>query len=73
VRVDRISEQVQANAELMGRFNAAGLRPGHVLHVAPTPKGVEVWEAGERTGFDRFVADHVFVAFADKAAARQVA
>ena len=73
VRVDRISEQVQADAELMGRFNAAGLRPGHLLHVAPTPDGVEVWEADERTTFDRFAADHVFVEFADKARARQVA
>jgi DtxR family Mn-dependent transcriptional regulator len=73
VRVDRISEQVQANAELMGQFNAAGLRPGHLLHVAPTPDGVEVWEAGDRTAFDRFAADHVFVEFADKASARQVA
>jgi hypothetical protein len=41
--------------------------------VAPTPDGVEVWEAGERTAFDRFAADHVFVEFADKASARQVA
>src|SRR6266487_2883363 len=61
-----MSEQVQADAELMGRFNAAGLRPGRTLRVAPTAAGVEVWEDGTRTAFDRFVGDHVFVALVDK-------
>ena len=73
VRIDRISEQVQADAELMGRFNAAGLRPGRTLRVAPTAAGVEVWEDGTRTAFDRFVGDHVFVALVDGAARRRVA
>jgi DtxR family Mn-dependent transcriptional regulator len=61
VRVDRISEQIQADAELMGRFNDAGLRPGSTLHVIVTEAGVDVWDQGERRTFDRFVADHVFV------------
>jgi len=61
VRVDRISEQIQADAELMGRFNDAGLRPGSTLHVIGTEAGVDVWDQGERRTFDRFVADHVFV------------
>lgn len=73
VRIDRISEQVQADAELMGRFNAAGLRPGRTLRVATTAAGIEVWEDGTRTAFDRFVGDHVFVALVDKMARRQVA
>ncbi len=73
VRIDRISEQVQADAELMGRFNDAALRPGHTLRVAPTASGVEVWSDGVRTGFDRFVGDHVFVTVVDNAAHQQVA
>ena len=73
VRVNRISEQVQADADLMGRFNAAGLRPGNTLHAEITGAGVEVWDGGGRTTFDQFAADHVFVALAGKAAARQVA
>ncbi|HEY7045984.1 MAG TPA: metal-dependent transcriptional regulator [Jatrophihabitantaceae bacterium] len=73
VRVNRISEQVQANAELMGRFNAAGLRPGKTLHAEGTAAGVEVWDGGDRTTFDQFAADHVFVVLAGKATARQVA
>ena len=73
VRVDRISEQVQADAELMGRFNAAGLRPGSTLHIAPTASGIEVWGDGERTPFPHFVSDHVFVTLTGKATARRVA
>ena len=73
VRVDRISEQVQADAELMGQFNAAGLRPGSTLHIAPTTTGIEVWDDGERTPFLQLVADHVFVTLTGKATARRVA
>jgi DtxR family Mn-dependent transcriptional regulator len=61
VRIDRISEQIQADADLMGRFNDADLRPGSTLHVAATDGGIEVWGQAERRAFDRFVADHVFV------------
>jgi DtxR family transcriptional regulator, Mn-dependent transcriptional regulator len=73
VRIDRISEQVQADAELMARFNAAGLRPGHTLRVSPTDAGVEVWEGGAHTVFDRFVGDHVFVTHVEKPANQRVA
>jgi len=73
VRVDRISEQVQADAELMARFNAAAVRPGRTLHAATTPSGVEVWDEGVRTPFDQFVADHVFVTLTGNATARRVA
>ena len=61
VRIDRISEQLQPDAELMADLADAGLRPGHVLEVAPTPHGVEVWGVGPRKAFDRAIADHVFV------------
>jgi DtxR family transcriptional regulator, Mn-dependent transcriptional regulator len=73
VRVDRISEQIQADAELMGRFNDAGLRPGSTLHAAATDAGVEVWDGGEHVAFKRFVAEHVFVTVLDKSATRHVA
>ncbi len=73
VRIDRISEQVQADADLMGRFNDAGLRPGHTLRVAATADGVEIWADGARTSFDRFVGDHVFVAVVDNVTHQQVA
>ena len=62
VVISRISEQLQPDAALMHRLDTAGLRPGHRVHVSGTAGGVEVWgDDGERTGFDRVVADHVFV------------
>jgi DtxR family Mn-dependent transcriptional regulator len=62
VTVNRISEQLQPDAELMRRLSEAGLRPGGVVHASPTPRGgVEVWEDGEHATFSRVVADHVFV------------
>jgi DtxR family Mn-dependent transcriptional regulator len=73
VRIDRISEQIQADAELMGRFNDASLRPGSTLHVTASDAGIEVWDQGEHSTFDHFVAEHVFVTLLGKATARQVA
>ena len=62
VVINRISEQLQPDAELMHRLDMAGMRPGHRVCVARIPKGVEVWtDGGDRTVFDRVVADHVFV------------
>jgi DtxR family Mn-dependent transcriptional regulator len=62
VVISRISEQLQPDAALMHRLDAAGLRPGHRVSVAGSAGGVEVWTGdGERTRFDRAVADHVFV------------
>jgi DtxR family transcriptional regulator, Mn-dependent transcriptional regulator len=62
VVISRISEQLQPDAELMHRLDLAGMRPGHRIRVAADGLGVEVWvEGGERTTFDRVVADHVFV------------
>jgi len=62
VTISRISEQLQPDAALMHRLDTAGLRPGHRIHVSGIVGGVEVWvDDGERTGFDRVVADHVFV------------
>jgi DtxR family Mn-dependent transcriptional regulator len=62
VVIDRISEQLQPDAELMHRLDAAGMRPGRTVRVAPGFQGVEVWTGdGDHTLFDRVVADHVFV------------
>jgi DtxR family Mn-dependent transcriptional regulator len=62
VVINRISEQLQPDAELMHRLDAAGMRPGQTVSVAAGPQGVDVWVAdGDRVTFDRVVADHVFV------------
>jgi DtxR family Mn-dependent transcriptional regulator len=62
VVINRISEQLQPDAELMHRLDEAGMRPGHRVCVAGAAQGIEVWvDGGERTAFDRIVADHVFV------------
>jgi len=61
VRINRISEQLQPDAELMRRLADAGLRPGGVVHVASTARGVEVWGDGARSAFAHVVSDHVFV------------
>ena len=63
VVIHRISEQLQPDAELMHRLDLAGMRPGRRVRAAGSPQGgVEVWgDGGERTAFDRVVADHVFV------------
>jgi DtxR family transcriptional regulator, Mn-dependent transcriptional regulator len=62
VVINRISEQLQPDAELMHRLDAAGMRPGHRVCVAGAAHGIEVWvDGGKRTAFDRIVADHVFV------------
>jgi DtxR family transcriptional regulator, Mn-dependent transcriptional regulator len=62
VIINRISEQLQPDAELMHRLDVAGMRPGHRVCVASSAGGVDVWvEGGDRTSFDRVVADHVFV------------
>jgi DtxR family Mn-dependent transcriptional regulator len=62
VVIKRISEQLQPDAALMHRLDEAGMRPGGRVSVAGAPGGVEVWvDDGDRTAFDRIVADHVFV------------
>jgi DtxR family transcriptional regulator, Mn-dependent transcriptional regulator len=62
VTIDRISEQLQPDAELMRQLFEAGLRPGTAVHATTTARGdVEVWEDGARVAFSQLVADHVFV------------
>ncbi|MFN2519071.1 MAG: iron dependent repressor, metal binding and dimerization domain protein [Jatrophihabitantaceae bacterium] len=61
VTIDRISEQLQPDAELMHLLTRAGLRPGHHVYVAARGPGVEVWTDGERTPIEAHVSDHIFV------------
>jgi DtxR family Mn-dependent transcriptional regulator len=62
VMVDRISEQLQSDADLMRRLFEAGIRPGHEVTVSRTSAGVDVGISGARSSFDRAITDHVFVA-----------
>jgi DtxR family Mn-dependent transcriptional regulator len=59
--VDRISEQLQPDGALMRRLDDAGVRPGRVVRVTPTPIGVVVHDSEHRHPFNRMVSDHVFV------------
>ncbi len=61
VIIDRISEQIQPDAATMRSLTAAGLRPGHRMHVVAAVDGVDVWNAGDRIRVSRYVSDHVFV------------
>jgi DtxR family Mn-dependent transcriptional regulator len=61
VTIDRISEQLQPDAELMHRLTRAGLRPGRRVNVAAAGLDVEVWTDGEHTPVEALVSDHVFV------------
>jgi DtxR family transcriptional regulator, Mn-dependent transcriptional regulator len=61
VTVDRISEQLQPDAELMHRLTRADLRPGRRVHVVAAGADVEVWTDGERTPIEADISDHVFV------------
>ncbi|PZS33708.1 MAG: dihydrofolate reductase [Pseudonocardiales bacterium] len=61
VTIDRISEQLQPDAELMHLLTRAGLRPGGRVHASAQDGKVEVWTDGEHMLIDALVSDHVFV------------
>jgi DtxR family transcriptional regulator, Mn-dependent transcriptional regulator len=61
VTIDRISEQLQPDAEVMHRLTRADLRPGRRVHVLARGRDVEVWTDGERTAIEAGISDHVFV------------
>ncbi|MEO9138692.1 MAG: metal-dependent transcriptional regulator [Jatrophihabitans sp.] len=62
VQVDRISELLQPDTQLLHRLTEAGMRPGHEVTIAPDGKDVAVWVSdGPRSSFARNVTDHVFV------------
>ncbi|MBA3367699.1 MAG: metal-dependent transcriptional regulator [Geodermatophilaceae bacterium] len=57
VRVERISEQIQPDADLMHMLTDAHVRPGNTVLVTRRPDGVDV--NGHR--LPRFAAEHIFV------------
>jgi DtxR family Mn-dependent transcriptional regulator len=70
VVITRISEQLQSDSALMHQLDEVGLMPGRAIHVAPAPKGVDIWVGeGERIHFGRDTSDHVFVRAVDPAVA----
>ncbi|GAB2463816.1 metal-dependent transcriptional regulator [Jatrophihabitans fulvus] len=62
VAVDRISELLQPDADLLHRLTDAGMRPGNKIVIAPSGRDVEVsHDGGPRQRFDHEITDHVFV------------
>jgi DtxR family Mn-dependent transcriptional regulator len=61
VVVDRISEQLQPDAEIMHRLTQAGLRPGQLVHVTALDGAVKVVVQGKDITLERHLSDHVFV------------
>ncbi|WP_371364998.1 metal-dependent transcriptional regulator [Jatrophihabitans sp. GAS493] len=61
VIVERISEQLQSDAELMKRFAVAGVRPGERLSLTPAGADVEITHGTSTSRFSGYVAEHVFV------------
>jgi DtxR family Mn-dependent transcriptional regulator len=61
VVVRRIGEAAQADAELMSRLRAAGVRPGAAVRVTRGPGGVRVGAAGKETTIGDDVAAQVLV------------
>ena len=60
VRIERISEQIQADAELMHRLTDAHIRPGNSVLVARRIGGVDV----DGHHLPRVAAEHIFVSHA---------
>ena len=68
VRIDRISEHVQPDAELMHRLNLAGVRPGRPVAARAVAGGLAVTTVdGTELVFGPEVTDHIFVRTAELA------
>jgi DtxR family Mn-dependent transcriptional regulator len=61
VVVNRISEQIQPDADAMRLLTSAGLRPAGRVTVQSSKAGVEVVAADRRVPIDRRLSDHIFV------------
>jgi DtxR family Mn-dependent transcriptional regulator len=61
VRVDRISEQIQPDAQAMRLLTEAGLRPAAQVAVAPDGDGVAVVRGEDRIPVSARLSDHIFV------------
>jgi DtxR family transcriptional regulator, Mn-dependent transcriptional regulator len=62
VTVERISEQLQPDDELMRRLHDIGVLPGRTVIIRTNPDGVELGIGGQTEVLDHFTAEHVFVA-----------
>lgn len=61
VVVERISEQLQPDADVMHELTRAGLRPGQSVTVRLSEQGVEISSVGGLAVLGSRVGDHVFV------------
>jgi DtxR family transcriptional regulator, iron-dependent repressor len=62
VTVERISEQLQPDDELMRRLHDIGVLPGRTVIIRTSPDGVELGVGSQTEILDHFTAEHVFVA-----------
>jgi DtxR family transcriptional regulator, Mn-dependent transcriptional regulator len=62
VTVERISEQLQPDDELMRRLHDIGVLPGRTVIIRTNPDGVELGVGTQTQILDHFTAEHVFVA-----------
>ncbi|MGX7679881.1 iron dependent repressor, metal binding and dimerization domain protein [Jatrophihabitans sp. DSM 45814] len=61
VRVERISENLQPDAELMRLFSLSGLTPGKTVSIARMSGGIQISGGAQTTVVDSSVAEGVFV------------
>jgi DtxR family Mn-dependent transcriptional regulator len=61
VVIDRISEQLQPEPELLRRLTEAGVRPGRTVRVSADPTGVRVGDGAHAPVLEARISDHVFV------------
>lgn len=61
VTVERISEQLQPDDELMRRLHDMGVLPGRTVVIRTSPDGVELGVGTDTAVVDHFTAEHVFV------------
>ncbi|WP_020415742.1 metal-dependent transcriptional regulator [Amycolatopsis sp. ATCC 39116] len=59
--VHRIGERIQADTRLLNSLRRAGVRPGAVVRVRPSPHGVFVGTGGETAELRPPTASHVYV------------
>jgi len=61
VRIERISELLQPDAELMRQLNACGLTPGVSVAISRKPDGLHIAGAGNAEPVREEIAEHIFV------------
>ncbi|MFL6162330.1 MAG: metal-dependent transcriptional regulator [Jatrophihabitantaceae bacterium] len=61
VRIERISESLQPDADVMRQLSACGLTPGVSVAVSRKPDGLHVAGAGAAEPVPEEIAEHIFV------------